>query len=60
MQVHLNLSIAHRACRLLEYIPWLRSCFVEPATVKDGFFIPPAEPGAGTTLLPGTLERYGV
>lgn len=39
MQVHLHLSIAHPACKLLEYVPWLRECFEEPASVKDGYFL---------------------
>jgi L-alanine-DL-glutamate epimerase-like enolase superfamily enzyme len=60
MQVHLHLAIAHPACRLMEYIPWTRDCFVEPATVKDGVFVAPEQPGAGTTLRATALERYGV
>ena len=60
MQMHLHLSIAHPACRLLEYIPWARDCFEEPATVKDGLFVAPETPGAGTTLKPDALEKYGV
>jgi L-alanine-DL-glutamate epimerase-like enolase superfamily enzyme len=58
-QVHLHLSIAHRACALLEYIPWMRECFVEPATVRDGTFVLPEQPGAGTTLRPDAMERFG-
>jgi L-alanine-DL-glutamate epimerase-like enolase superfamily enzyme len=60
MQVHLHLALAHPACTLLEYIPWMRDCFVEPATVEDGRFQVPQEPGAGTTLRQESLERYGV
>lgn len=60
MQVHLHLSLAHRACTTLEYIPWMRRCFEEPATVRDGSFLPPELPGAGTTLLPEALERFNV
>ncbi len=60
MQVHLHLAIAHPACKLLEYIPWLRECFEEPATVRDGWFIIPETPGAGTTLRSAALERYNV
>jgi L-alanine-DL-glutamate epimerase-like enolase superfamily enzyme len=58
MQVHLHLSIAHPACRLLEYIPWMRDCFAEPATVRDGYFVRPELPGAGTTLKAGIIERF--
>ena len=58
MQVHLHLCIAHPACRLLEYIPWLRNCFEEPATVRGGYFVTPQSPGAGTTLKPEALSEY--
>jgi L-alanine-DL-glutamate epimerase-like enolase superfamily enzyme len=60
MQVHLHLAIAHPACTLLEHIPWMRDCFVEPATVEDGRFVPPERPGAGTALRDGALEAYDV
>ena len=60
MQVHLHLSLAHNACTVLEYIPWLRECFEDPATVKDGEFLIPQLPGAGTTLQISALERYNV
>lgn len=60
MQVHLPLSIAHPACSMLEYIPWIRECFTEPATVVDGHFVAPRQPGAGTTLRDDALERFGV
>jgi L-alanine-DL-glutamate epimerase-like enolase superfamily enzyme len=60
MQVHLQLSISHPACSELEYIPWLRECFQEPATVKGGFFMVPEQPGAGTSLLDSALERFNV
>lgn len=58
MQVHLQLSIAHPACSMLEYIPWMRECFEEPATVVNGFFQTPQRPGAGSTLKPSALEQY--
>ncbi|MCB0173190.1 MAG: mandelate racemase/muconate lactonizing enzyme family protein [Anaerolineae bacterium] len=60
VQVHLHLAIAHPACHMLEYIPWLNACFEEPATVIDGDFIPPQNPGAGTTLTEAALEMYDV
>ena len=59
-QVHLHLAIAHPACRMLEYIPWMRECFEEPATVEGGHFVPPERPGAGTTLKADALVRYDV
>lgn len=60
MQIHWHLSRAHQACGELEYIPWLRECFTEPATVVDGYFTIPQDAGAGTTLREDALERFGV
>ena len=60
MQVHQHLSVAHPACDLLEYIPWLRVCFEEPATVVGSHYQTPQAPGASTTLQPDALERFGV
>lgn len=60
MQVHLHLAVAHPACTLLEYIPWLRDCFEEPATVQNGHFVVPSRPGAGTTLRSEALGRFNV
>ena len=60
MQVHLHCTIAHAACTMLEYIPWLRDCFEEPATVQEGRFLVPQQPGAGTTLRKQTLETFRV
>ena len=48
-QVHVHLSYAHPACQVLEYIPWIKDCFTEPAEVVDGVFRLPQQPGAGTT-----------
>jgi L-alanine-DL-glutamate epimerase-like enolase superfamily enzyme len=59
MQIHLQVAIAHAACGLLEYIPWLRGCFEEPATVREGRFEIPQSPGAGTTLEAHALQRFG-
>jgi L-alanine-DL-glutamate epimerase-like enolase superfamily enzyme len=60
MQVHLHLSLAHPSCDQLEYIPWMRHCFEEPATVSDGCFVAPRRPGAGTSLLPSALQQHRV
>jgi L-alanine-DL-glutamate epimerase-like enolase superfamily enzyme len=59
-QIHLHLSLAHPACHILEYIPWLRDCFTDPITVQEGRYLPPQEPGAGTTLRPDALEHWRV
>ena len=57
-QVHVHLSYAHPACAVLEYIPWIKHCFTDPAEVVDGHFRMPSEPGAGTTPTPQAWERY--
>jgi len=60
LQIHQHLSIAHPAVHLMEYIPWLRDCFVHPATVVDGLFLPPRAPGASTTLRREALHEFDV
>jgi L-alanine-DL-glutamate epimerase-like enolase superfamily enzyme len=60
VQIHLHTAIAHAACDSMEYIPWLRPVFVEPAEVRDGIYLTPQLPGAGTTLKPDAIERFGV
>jgi L-alanine-DL-glutamate epimerase-like enolase superfamily enzyme len=57
-QVHVHLSYAHPACAVLEYIPWIKDCFTEPAEVEDGYFRRPMLPGAGTTPTPQAWERF--
>lgn len=57
-QVHVHLSYAHPACAVLEYIPWIKDCFTDPAEVVDGFFRRPSEPGAGTTPTAAAWERF--
>ena len=57
-QVHVHLSYAHPAVGVLEYIPWIKDCFTDPAEVVDGHFRLPAEPGAGTTPTAQAIERY--
>ena len=58
MQVHQHTALAHEACRLLEFIPWTRHCFEDPATVRDGEFLPPAAPGAGTTFTAAAMRQF--
>ncbi|MEO7338591.1 MAG: mandelate racemase/muconate lactonizing enzyme family protein [Caldimonas sp.] len=57
-QVHVHLAYAHPACTVLEYIPWIKDCFTDPADVVDGHFRMPAEPGAGTTPTAAAWERH--
>lgn len=59
-QVHQHLCQAHPACSLLEYIPWLKPWMQHPATVKDGAFIAPEAPGAGTEPTKEALEKINV
>lgn len=57
-QVHVHLAFAHPACAVLEYIPWIRACFVEPVDVVEGHYRLPEVPGAGTTPADTAWERY--
>ena len=57
-QVHVHLNYAHPACAVLEYIPWIKDCFTDPAQVVDGHFRLPQLPGAGTTPVSQAWERY--
>lgn len=59
-QVHQHLAIAAREHLLpLEYIPWIRHCFTEPARVADGRYQLPEQPGASTTPTEEALSRFG-
>jgi L-alanine-DL-glutamate epimerase-like enolase superfamily enzyme len=60
VQISLQLALAHPACVVLEYIPWLRDCFEEPVIVKEGYALAPQMPGAGTTLRLDAQNRFGV
>jgi L-alanine-DL-glutamate epimerase-like enolase superfamily enzyme len=57
-QVHVHLNHAHPACTVLEYIPWIKDCFLEPAQVVDGHFSLPQQPGASTTPTPAAWAKY--
>jgi L-alanine-DL-glutamate epimerase-like enolase superfamily enzyme len=59
-QVHVHLAYWHPSVSVLEYIPWIKDHFEEPAEVRDGHFLRPAQPGAGTTPRIGVLEKYGI
>jgi L-alanine-DL-glutamate epimerase-like enolase superfamily enzyme len=58
-QVHVHLSYWHPASTILEYIPWIKDHFEEPIDVRDGAYRLPRQPGASTTLLAGSIERFG-
>jgi len=55
-QVHQHLCLAHPACHLLEYIPWLRDWMRHPDEVRDGNNVAPQAPGAGTEPTREALE----
>jgi len=57
-QVHVHLAYWLQNTPALEYIPWIKDAFEEPADVVDGFFKKPQRPGAGTTPKPETFQRY--
>jgi L-alanine-DL-glutamate epimerase-like enolase superfamily enzyme len=58
-QVHVHLAFNSPSCSLLEYIPWIAKSFLNPAAVRDGYFVKPEAPGAGTTPTEESLESYG-
>jgi L-alanine-DL-glutamate epimerase-like enolase superfamily enzyme len=58
-QVHVQLAYSQAAIAVLEYIPWIKDCFTEPAEVVDGCFKLPQQPGAGTTPTPLALRQFG-
>ena len=58
-QVHVHLSYWHPASTILEYIPWIKDQFEEPVEVKDGVYSLPQQPGASSTLLAGSMARFG-
>lgn len=59
-QVHVHLAHALANHTILEYIPWIAHAFTDPATVVDGEFQRPFEPGAGTTPTPTAIAEFRV
>ncbi len=59
-QVHVHLAHWHPATSILEYIPWIKDHFEEPAEVREGHFLRPERPGAGTTPREEVLEAHRV
>jgi L-alanine-DL-glutamate epimerase-like enolase superfamily enzyme len=57
-QVHVHLAYYHMACSILEYIPWIKDAFEEPILVKDGNYVKPQMPGAGTTPTADAFKKY--
>jgi L-alanine-DL-glutamate epimerase-like enolase superfamily enzyme len=59
-QVHLHLALWHPATTVLEYIPWIRDHFEDGIRVEDGRYLPPEQPGAGTTPQAASLSRFKI
>src|SRR3546814_9217317 len=57
-QVHVHLSFWHPATTMLEYISWIRDCFVEPIAIDDGHYVLPQAPGAGCTPTEERSEEH--
>ncbi len=57
-QVHVHLAVWHPATTMLEYIPWIMDCFVEPIAVEAGAYLRPQMPGAGATLTEDAIARF--
>ena len=58
-QVHVHLAFWDKSTRVLKYIPWIKDYFEDPISVVNSYYRRPTLPGAGTTVLPDVLERYG-
>ncbi|MEX1030847.1 MAG: mandelate racemase/muconate lactonizing enzyme family protein [Paenibacillaceae bacterium] len=59
-QIHQHLVGATAGAFMLEYIPWIRHIFVEPATVVNGYYVLPEMPGASTEIIPKYFEKYRI
>ncbi len=59
-QIHQHLVAATQNAVMLEYIPWIRHIFVEPATVENGYYKIPERPGVSTEILPEAFGKYRV
>ncbi|MCA3632974.1 MAG: mandelate racemase/muconate lactonizing enzyme family protein [Methylobacterium sp.] len=57
-QVHVHLAYWHEAIPVLEYIPWIKNAFLEPADVKDGHFLKPQQPGASSEPSAEAFRHY--
>lgn len=59
-QIHQHLVAATQNATLLEYIPWIKDCFVDPIVVENGYYKIPQKPGAGTEMIPKMFEKYRI
>ena len=60
MQVDQHLAASTPHCWMVEWIPWIRDIFQEPAQLEDGYIAVSDAPGASTEIKPEALERYAV
>jgi len=60
IQLDQHLAAATSHCWMVEWIPWIREVFREPAQFEDGYVVVSDAPGAGTEIKPEALERYAV
>jgi L-fuconate dehydratase len=44
--------------RFIEFVDHLHEHFEVPATVRDGRYIAPSEPGAGSRMRPASIEEF--
>lgn len=59
-QIHQHLVASTQNAIMLEYIPWIRHIFEEPATVKEGHYVLPQMPGASTAIIPKYFQEYRI
>ena len=48
----------HHSKRIVEYVDHLHNHFVVPTNVVNGFYIAPAEPGAGAEMFQASIDEY--
>ena len=60
MQLDQHLAASTPHCWMVEWIPWIRDIFQEPAQFADGHIAVSDAPGASTEIKPEALERYAV
>jgi hypothetical protein len=43
---------------MLEYIPWISHCFIEPVCVENGYYKLPELAGAGSSLTKEAQKQF--
>ncbi len=44
--------------RVIEYVDHLHEHFLDPCTIRDAAYMPPAAPGFSIEMRPQSIERY--